>query len=33
MVMMRQKKGDGLARLIMVESKSKYDKWTVLRNK
>ena len=30
---MRKKEGDGLARPIIVEFKSEYDKWTVLRNK
>ena len=32
-VRMRKKEGVGLARLIIVEFKSEYDKWTVLRNK
>ena len=30
---MRKKEGDGLARPFIVEFKSQYDKWTVLRNK
>ena len=32
-VRMRKKEGVGLARPIIVEFKSEYDKWTVLRNK
>ena len=32
-VSMRKKEGVGLARPIIVEFKSEYDKWTVLRNK
>ena len=32
-VRMRKKEGVGLARPIVVEFKSEYDKWTVLRNK
>ena len=33
LVRMRKKEGDGLARPIIVEFKSEYDKWTVLSNK
>ena len=33
MVRRRKKEGVGLARPIIVEFKSEYDKWTVLRNK
>ena len=32
-VRMRKKEGVGLARPTIVEFKSEYDKWTVLRNK
>ena len=33
MIRMRKKEGDRLAKLIIVEFKSEYDKWTVLANK
>ena len=32
-VRMRKKEGDGLGKSIIVEFRSKYDKWTVLSNK